>query len=114
MKKLLTIISVVCVALMVGCGPSAEEQQKIEQARLDSIAQSEQQAMQDSINQAMEQARQDSVAMAQAATDSINKWKADSLAAVEAKLKGMSKPKPKPKPKEPTKPEEVKPGQGRG
>lgn len=116
MKKLLTIISAVSVALIVSCGPSAEEQQKMEQARLDSIAQAEQQAAQDSINAAMEQARQDSLAAATAMQDSINKAMADSMAALQTKVKDMSKPKPKPKPKttQPTKPEEVKPGQGRG
>jgi hypothetical protein len=114
MKKLLTIISAACVALMVSCGPSAEEQQKIEQARLDSIAQVEQQAMQDSINQAMEKARQDSMAMMQAAQDSAMR---DSLAALSNKVQEMSKPKPKPKPKTPEekKIEEVKKAtQGRG
>jgi len=111
MKKLLTIISAVSVALIVSCGPSAEEQQKLEQARLDSIAQVEQQAAQDSINAAMEQARQDSMAAATAMQDSINKAMQDSITAA------SNKPKPTPKPKtiEQKQKEEVKKAtQGRG
>ena len=108
MKKLFTIISVAFVAFMVSCGPSAEEKARMEQARQDSINQVMEIARQDSIMRAEEQSRLDS--MATAMQDSINQATADSIA-------NASKPKPKPKPKAPTtptKPEEVKPGQGRG
>jgi Tfp pilus assembly protein PilP len=115
MKKLLTIISAACVAMIVSCGPSAEEKARMEQATQDSLNQVMEQARQDSLNAVMELARQDSMAMAAAMQDSLNKVMQDSLAAMETKLKNVTKPKPKPKadPK-PTKPEDVKPGQGRG
>jgi flagellar biosynthesis/type III secretory pathway protein FliH len=115
MKKLLTLISAACFTLIISCGPSAEEQQRIEQARLDSIEQAAQQALQDSINMAMEQARQDSMAMAAAMQDSVNKAMQDSLAALSSQVKNMGKPaKPKALPKQDDKPKEAKPGQGRG
>lgn len=110
MKKLLTIISASCVAMIVSCGPSAEEQAKIEQARQDSINQVLEQARQDSMNMAMEQARQDSMAAATAMQDSLrNQAIQDSIAAI------ANKPKPKPKTIEQKKKEEVKKAtQGRG
>jgi hypothetical protein len=114
MKKLLTIVSAASIAFLVSCGPSAEEKQRIEQARVDSIDQANQQAMQDSMNRAMEQAHQDSVTAAQ---DATNKAMQDSMAALQSQVKEMNKPKPKPKPKtiEEKKNEEVKKAtQGRG
>ncbi|MEP7265482.1 MAG: hypothetical protein ABI772_13335 [Bacteroidota bacterium] len=112
MKKLLTIVSASCIAMIVSCGPSAEEQAKIKQATEDSLNQVMEQARQDSMNMVMEQARQDSMASATAMMDSIkNKAVQDSIAAM------SNKPKPKPKTKtiEQKKIEEVKKAtQGRG
>ncbi len=109
MKKLLTIISAACVAMIVSCGPSAEEKARMEQATQDSLNQVMEQARQDSLNQAMEQARQDSMAIAAAMQDSLNKVMQDSMA------KAMNKPKPKPKTIEQKKIDEVKKAtQGRG
>jgi|AntDeeMinimDraft_5_1070356.scaffolds.fasta_scaffold27532_2 cell division septation protein DedD len=53
-------------ALLVGCGPSEEEQQREEQARQDSLEQVQQE------QQRMEQQRQDSLAKARAEAESMN------------------------------------------
>ena len=63
MKKVLSSLLVATVVLIYACGPSAEEQAKMEQAKQDSInavaaadsmmkAQAQQQAMADSANMA--------------------------------------------------------------
>ncbi len=79
-----------CFALLVACGPSAEEKAAAEKARMDSISNVQAQMTADSLAQVeMEKARLDSMAMA---------MKADSIAKAEAEAKkGSVKPKPKPK-----------------
>jgi hypothetical protein len=67
MKKLLSVIAIAGVCTLVACGPSKEEQAKMEQARQDSIA----------------KVVSDSTAAAQAAA--MAKMTADSLAAAQAK-----------------------------
>ena len=108
MKKIITLMSAAFMALIISCGPSAEEKAQMEQQRLDSINAVIEQQRQDSIGFA-ERALQDSIAAVQKAVqDSLNmKAVEDSLAAVK---KGM---KPK-KPKGPVKPQDVKAGQGKG
>ena len=104
MKKIITLISVACMALFISCGPSAEEKAKIEQQRLDSL------------NAVMEQQRQDSIIAVQKATEDSLKMKAiqDSMAALQGKIDKINKPK-KPKTIEQKKIEEVKKAtQGRG
>ncbi len=105
MKKIITLISAACMALIISCGPSAEEKAKIEQQRLDSLNAVLEQARQDSIASA-EKILQDSIASAQKAVEDSLKLKAteDSIAAATKKIK---------KPKAPKKPE-VKAGQGKG
>ncbi len=94
MKKLLSLMTASCFALLVACGPSAEEKAAAEKARMDSIANVQAQMTADSLAQVeMEKARLDSMAMA---------LKADSIAKAEAEAKKVaSKPKvvAKPKPK---------------
>jgi len=80
MKSLLTVALFASLSLLVACGPSAEEQAKL-QATADSLAK-------DSIAK-VEQIRLDSIAaVKQASLDSIalvvEKAKADSIAAAEA------------------------------
>ena len=68
MKKIITIISAFCLALVISCGPSAEEKAKMAQQQ------------QDSLNAVKEQLRQDSITLAEHAIQ-------DSLAAVQKSCK---------------------------
>lgn len=88
MKKIITLVSAVCLALIISCGPSAEEKAKMEQQRQDSINAVVEQQRQDSIAFA-ERAMQDSIAAVQkAAADSLrSKAIADSLANLKSKPK---------------------------
>ena len=92
MKKIITIISASCLALVISCGPSAEEKAKMEQQQQDSLNAVMEQLRQDSITLA-EHAIQDSLAAVQkAANDSLMaKAVEDSLAAL--KTKGIKKVK---------------------
>lgn len=114
MKKLIPalIISGMLSSVFVSCGPSAEEKAAAEQHVKDSIAAAEK-AVQDSIMAVQQKATEDSLAAVKAVEDSLAAVKAmeDSIAAAKS---NKPKPKPKPKPTTPTKPEDVKPGQGRG
>lgn len=115
MKKIITLISAASFALIISCGPSAEEKAKIEQQRLDSLNAVMEQHRQDSIASA-EKLTQDSIAAVKKAEEDSLKMKAmqDSLAALAGKVKKMSTP-PKPKTIEQKKIEEVKKAtQGRG
>ena len=115
MKKIITLISVACMALFISCGPSAEEKAKIEQQRLDSLNAVMEQQRQDSIALA-EKVIQDSIIAVQKATEDSLKMKAiqDSMAALQGKIDKINKPK-KPKTIEQKKIEEVKKAtQGRG
>ncbi len=108
-------MSASCLALIISCGPSAEEKAQMEQQRQDSINAVMEQQRQDSIAFA-EQAMQESMAAAQkAAADSLQmKAMEDSLAALKGKVVKMSKPT-KPKTPEQKQKEEVKKAtQGRG
>lgn len=88
MKKVFSLLTVTGFALMVSCGPSAEEKAAAEKARLDSLNQVQAQMTADSLARVeMEKARLDSIAMAMR-LDSIAKAEASKMAA---------KPKPKPK-----------------
>jgi type II secretory pathway component PulJ len=101
MKKILSLIVLGGFAVLVACGPSAEEKAAAEKARQDSINAVMAQMAADSMaaaQAAIEKARLDSIAMANLA---------DSLAKAEAK-KTSSKPKPKPKTVEEKKVEEAK------
>ncbi len=102
-------MSAACMALIISCGPSAEEKAQMEQQRQDSINAVMEQQRQDSIASA-EQAMQDAMAAAQKATADSLQMKAmeDSLAALK------SKPVKIKKPKTPVKPQDVKAGQGKG
>jgi outer membrane biosynthesis protein TonB len=103
MKKILSIIVLGGFAVLVACGPSAEEKAAAEKARQDSINAVMTQMAADSMaaaQAAIEKARMDSIAMASIA---------DSLAKAEANSKKTaSKPKPKPKTQEEKKVEEAK------
>jgi hypothetical protein len=112
MKKLTLSLFAAALAtsFMVSCGPSAEEIAREEQRVKDSIAAVEK-VIADSLAAvaAAEQARQDSIAAAAA-----EQARLDSIAAAEKpKTKPKAAPKPKPEP-QPVKPQDVKPGQGRG
>ena len=86
MKKIITLISASCLALVISCGPSAEEKAKLEQQTKDSLNAVMEQHRQDSIALA-EHAIQDSLAAVQkAANDSLMaKAAQDSLAAMKTK-----------------------------
>jgi len=100
MKKVLSLITASCFALLIACGPSAEEKAAAEKARQDSINQVMEQMKADSISRAMmEKAREDSMAMV---------MRADSIAKAEEAKKMASKPKPKPKTQEQQKKQEAK------
>lgn len=111
MKKLIPalVITGMMSSLLISCGPSAEEKAAAEQYMRDSIALVEK-AKADSIIAVQQQVMMDSLALVKMTEDSIASAKAveDSLKAVKS-----SRPRTKPKPTEPTKPTEVKPGQGR-
>jgi septal ring factor EnvC (AmiA/AmiB activator) len=99
MKKftLSLIAATLAASFMVSCGPSAEEIAREEQRVKDSIA-------------AVEKVIADSLAAVAAAEQA----RLDSIAAAEKpKTKPKAAPKPKPEP-QPVKPQDVKPGQGRG
>jgi predicted Fe-S protein YdhL (DUF1289 family) len=118
MKKNQLVFSVVAgfLSICVGCGPSAEEKAAVEKAQQDSInavmeqkMAEQKQAMEDSIN-AAKAAEEEAARQKQAIEDSLK-------AAMEKSTKPKTKPKSDPKPKAeptPTKPADVKPGQGRG
>ncbi|MEO0312414.1 MAG: hypothetical protein RIQ89_2071 [Bacteroidota bacterium] len=99
---------------VVACGPSAEEQKAMEQKKQDSIA-AAQKMIDDSMAAVNAAAEASEKAMADSMAAVAAKAAADSVAAAEAAAK-KAKPASKPKPKEkaPVKPEDVKPGQGRG
>jgi hypothetical protein len=110
MKKLTQFLFIVVLlsGLIVGCGPSAEEKAAAEQHMKDSIAEVEK-ARADSMVAVQMKAMEDSIAMVKAIEDSLK-------AVAESAAAGKPKTQPKPKPKtetQPTKPEDVKPGQGR-
>lgn len=69
MKKVLSILVIAGVAVLVACGPSAEEKAAAEKKKADSIAR--EQAIADSIAAAKQKAFDDSVANAQRIADSI-------------------------------------------
>ncbi len=110
MKKLIPalVITGMMSSLFVSCGPSAEEKAAAEQYMRDSIVLVEK-AKADSIMAVQQKAMEDSMAIVNFTRDSIATAKAvqDSIAAVKS-----SRPRNKPAPTAPTKPTEVKPGQG--
>lgn len=107
MKKSILLLMAAGITAFVACGPSAEEKQRAEQARLDSI---ETVRIADSTAAAAAAAEAEAAAAKKATEDSLAMVAmADSM----AKMKeSMSKPKPKPKPV--VKPQDVKAGQGKG
>ena len=108
-------MSAACLALIISCGPSAEEKAQMEQQRQDSINAVTEQLRQDSIAYA-EQVMQESMAAALKATEDSLKMKAmeDSLAALKGKVDKMSKPKKAKTPEQKQKEEVKKATQGRG
>lgn len=108
MKKIIQLLMLAGVAAFVACGPSAEEKARVEQTRLDSIEQvriTDSTMTAEAEAAAMQKAAQDSIIMA----DSIAKVAMqDSMDRLKANVK-PSKPKVKP-----IKPQDVKPGQGKG
>lgn len=117
MKKLMSLLAIAGFIFVIGCGPSDEEKAAIAKATQDSLAAVAKKAMDDSLasaQAAVQKAMEDSVnaAKMQAMQDSIN-----ALQGKMDKVVKDAKPK-KPKLLDPSKkdlkPEEVKPGQGRG
>ena len=102
MKKLLTVFAVAGMFTFIACGPSAEEKQKAEQARQDSIKAAEDAA------KAVEQARQDSIKKVEEAAQAAEQARQDSIK--KAEEEAAKKPKGGSTPKKP----EVKAGQGKG
>jgi len=82
MKKVLSIVAIAATMLIISCGPSAEDKAKIDKEVADSIANEEAMLMELETQKA--QAMQDSLA-------SIEKMKADSLAADSVAKAGMKK-----------------------
>ena len=82
MKKVLSIVAIAATMLIISCGPSAEDKAKIDKEVADSIANEEAMLMELETQKA--QAMQDSLA-------SIEKMKADSLAAASVAKAGMKK-----------------------
>jgi hypothetical protein len=90
MKKILSLITMACMAALVACGPSAEEKAAMEKARQDSI-EKVQKATQDSIDMANKAAADKAKADSTAAAD-MEKARKDSMEA--AQKKGMKKAAP--------------------
>lgn len=89
MKKILSLLMISAFAVIVACGPSAEEKAAAEKARQDSINSAMAKMTEDSLNAAnaaMEQMRQDSMMMA---------MRADSIAMASKKPAPKAKPAPK-------------------
>ena len=94
MKKLMYVLLSAGIAVLVACGPSAEEKAAQQQAEQDSIAKA-QKAIEDSIAMVQQAAEAQRVADSTNAAN-MEKARMDSIAATQKKKSSGKKPAPKP------------------